>query len=555
MSESRPILLRRADEAEPRWLDALAGLRIRSVEPTQPLEQLRNSLRDAACVLVDGGVSDATDRIRRACKADSSVQAVLVAPAAEHPRLTRAILFAPGIGEVWLRSPDQLEPGLVLQAGDLTRARRSYRQTESRIRMTLAALEAPTEHRAVVSDAYLAALLEVVPDPVISVDDAGVVQSWNPGAERVLGYARGEAVGRPLAEILRVGSGNASVLGEDASRLSVPTRREIRFRRKSGEEGVGELIVVPVEAGGQRIRAVIVHDLTAERRAQGEIKAQAVELEAQTEDLRTQAAELERVNEELHARTVALEHAAQARDRFYAAMSHELRTPINAILGFLDILLAGVYGPLAEKQEEGLLRAQRAARHLHELVNDVLDLARIEAGRMEMQVEVTPFPAVIQDVRETVLAMADQVGSELSIHGPVYHEIRTDPRRLRQILLNLLSNAIKFGRGLPIEVRWDVVEGNGVWIDVVDQGTGIDPAELDRIFDEFTIGSSPGAGTGLGLAISLRLADLLGGSVEASSVPGQGSTFRVTLPGLPPEESAADGDSTPPGQAGASANE
>jgi PAS domain S-box-containing protein len=534
MSESHPILLRRADEAGPGWLDALADLRIHTVEPSAPLAPLRSSLRHAACVLVDGGVSDATDRIRRACQADSSVQAVVVAPATEHSRLTRAILFAPGIGEVWLRSPGELGPGLFRQAGDLTRTRRRYLRTQSRIRQSLASLEPAKEPRAVVSDAYLAALLAVVPDAVISVDAAGVVQSWNPGAERVLGYSSREAVGRPLTEILLAGSGGASAL-EELSRTDAPTRREIRFRRKSGDAGIGELIVAPVEAGGQRIRAVILHDLTRERRAQAEMEAQAVELEAQAEELQTQAAELEMVNEELHARTVALEHTARARDRFYAGMSHELRTPINAILGFLDILLAGVYGPLVGKQEEGLVRAQRAARHLHELVDDVLDLARIEAGRMEIQGEVTPFPAVLHDVLETVRALADQAGSDLSIHGPAYHEIRTDPRRLRQILLNLLSNAIKFGRGLPIEVRWDVVEGMGVRIDVEDQGVGIGAEERERIFDEFAIGSNPGAGTGLGLAISLRLAHLLGGSLDVSSALGQGSTFRIILPSLPPE--------------------
>jgi len=506
MSEAYPLLLRKADEAVPAWLGARTGLRIRSVEPAVSSQQLRGSLSDAACVLVDGGVRDVTDRIRRAYKADSAVQAVVIAPATEHPRLTRAILFAPGIGEVWLRSPDELSSDLVRQAGDLTRTRRGYRQTESRIRQSLAAPAAPHEQRAVISDAYLAALLDVVPDPVISVDGAGIVQSWNPGAERVLGYARGEAVGRPLVEILLASPGDASVLNEGVSRPDTPARQELHFQRKNGETGIGELIVAPVEAGGQRIRAVILRDLTAERRARAEIEDQAV----------------------------ALEHAAQTRDRFYAAMNHELRTPINAVLGFLDILLAGVYGPLTKEQEEGLLRAQRAGRHLNELVNDVLDLARIEAGRMEIRAEATAFPAVIQEVLETVRALADQAGSELSIHGPSYHELSTDSRRLRQILLNLLSNAIKFGRGLPIEVRWEVVVGNGVRIDVVDHGIGIDPEEIQRIFDEFTIGSDPGAGTGLGLPISHRLARLLGGSLEASSGRGRGSTFRVALPNLSP---------------------
>jgi PAS domain S-box-containing protein len=528
MSQACPVLLRRADEAPPEWLSSLSGLQVRSVEPTGAGEQLSSSLCDAACVIVDGVVSDVTDRIRRVHRADPTIQAVIIAPVKDHPRLTRALLFVPGIGEVWLRSPNELGPDLVRRAGDITRTRRGYRQTERRIRQSLAASAAPHEQRAVISDAYLAALLEVVPDPVISVDHAGIVQSWNPGAERLLGYGRSEVVGRPLAEILFADPAHASALDQGISHPDAPIRREIQFRRRNGETGIGELIVTPVEAGGQRILAVILHDLTAERKAQCEIEAQAAELEAQ-------AVELEMVNEDLFERTVALEHAAQARDRFYAAMSHELRTPINAILGFLDILLAGVYGPLAEKQEEGLIRAQRAGRHLNELVDDVLDLARIEAGRMEIRVEETSFPAVIDEVVETVRALADQTGSKLSIHGPAHHEIRTDSRRLRQILLNLLSNAIKFGRGMPIEVRWEAAEAGGVRIAVIDQGIGIEQLEIPRIFDEFTIGSDPGAGTGLGLTISHRLAGLLGGSLEASSTPGRGSTFMITLPGQSPE--------------------
>jgi PAS domain S-box-containing protein len=526
-SEALPVLLRGAGESEPGWLSALDGMQVLPVDPKLPGEQLGSSLRDAACVLIDGGAGDVTERIRRVYGADSAVQTVIIAPASDHPRLTRAMLFMPGIGEVWLRSPDEVNHDLVRQAGDLTRTRRGYRRTESRIRQSLALTETPHEQRAVISDAYLAALLDAVPDPVISVDRAGIVQSWNPGAERVLGYARSEAVGRPLAKILFVTPGDAAVLKEGISPSGKPVRRELGFRRKNGETGIGELIVAPVEAGGQRIQAVILHDLTAERQAQSEIESQAAELEAQ-------AVELEMVNQDLYERTLALEHAAQARDRFYAAMSHELRTPINAILGFLDIVLAGVYGPLAEKQEEGLVRAQRAGRHLNELVDDVLDLARIEAGRMEIRVEETDFPAVIEDVLETVRALADQAGSELSIHGPAHHQIRTDARRLRQILLNLLSNAIKFGRGLPIEVRWEPLNGDGVRIAVVDRGIGIDAEEIQRIFDEFTIGSDPGAGTGLGLTISHRLARLLGGSLEASSGVGQGSTFQVTLPNLSP---------------------
>jgi PAS domain S-box-containing protein len=535
MSRDHVLILAGSDEPVPGWVAGLDGSSTGTVEPTAAIDELRDALRTATCVLADAGVGDAMERIRRAHQADPTVQAVLVAPRAYQPGLSRTILFTPGIGEVWVRTPGEVDPKLVARAGEVTRIRRGYRQTRSRIAQDLSVFEPSRVQRAVISDAYLAALLEAVPDPVISLDEAGIVLSWNPSAERVLGYPRGEAVGRRLAELFITPSG-APALGDDDLRAPDPQRRETRFRRRSGEIGVSEMIVSAVEAGGQRVFAVVLHDVTAERQAQAEIELQATELEAQTEELQAQAAELELVNEELQARTVELEETASARDRFYAAMSHELRTPINAVLGFLDLLLTGVYGPLAEKQEHGLVRARRAARHLHELVDDVLDLARIEAGRMELHVEETHFPHVIEEVIETIHSVADRAGSELRVEGPARHRLRTDPRRLRQILLNLLSNAVRFGLGRPILVRWDIGEEGGVRIEVVDRGEGIEPQDLERIFDEFTqVGSNSDGGTGLGLPISLRLARLLGGSLEVSSEPGEGSTFRLVLPASMPD--------------------
>jgi PAS domain S-box-containing protein len=535
MGKLSTVVLRRLDEALPAWHAAAAGEPERFVEPNAPLDRLREVLGGASCVLVDGTVPDAADRVRRAHRADPTVQAVIVAPPQLRERLTRSILFTPGLGEVWIRSPDEIHPDLLHIAGDITRTRRRYLRTEHTIARDLATLEPSRDQRAVITDAYLSALLEAVPDPVLSIDDRGIVLSWNPGAERVLGYARAEAVGRPLRELFLTADG-ASALLEDEASDGVSSRREIEFRRRDGVVGIAELIVSSVDAAGHRVRAVIIHDLTAERQAQAEIETQAVELEAQAEELQAQAVELETVNDELQDRSDALEHALRSRERFYAAMSHELRTPINAMLGFVDLVLTGVYGPIAPKQEEALVRALRAARHLHELVNDVLDLARIEAGRMEILAEPVRFPLVIIEVIETMRAVADQAGSELVLRGPESHTIRTDPRRLRQILLNLLSNAIKFGLGRPVEIRWQVAGDGGVEVEVVDHGAGIEPADIDRIFDEFTqVGTQSGPGTGLGLPISRRLATLLGGSLHASSTPGDGSTFRVRLPPTAPQ--------------------
>ena len=272
---------------------------------------------------------------------------------------------------------------------------------------------------------------------------------------------------------------------------------------------------------------VIARDVTERVKAEEALRQQAESLAATTAKLRA-------ANEEL-------ERAMGARSRFYAAMSHELRTPINAILGYIRLLLDDIYGPLNERQEQSIQRTQKAAHHLLELVNDALDLSKIEAGKIELAVEPVRIPEIIEDLFITVRPMADEHGCALTLScvgAPGV--VETDPRRVRQILLNLLSNAIKYGEGKPIVVMCREREGGGVSVEVTDHGDGIPADELPRIFDEFVQVGKPRLkeGTGLGLPISKRLATLLGGSIEVSSEPGRGSTFRVLLPHAAPAPEA-----------------
>jgi signal transduction histidine kinase len=260
-----------------------------------------------------------------------------------------------------------------------------------------------------------------------------------------------------------------------------------------------------------------------------------LELEHRTSLLEAEArsaAKLSQMNEELHRRQIALEQAMGARNRFYASMSHELRTPINAVIGYSTLMLDNIYGPLNAKQKEGLQRTLKAARHLLELVNDVLDLSKIEAGKIELSLQPVMFPALIEDLFVTVRPLADEYGSTLSLDMESEpFNIVSDPRRVRQILLNLLSNAIKFGEGKPIRVVCKQCEDKGVEIEVVDEGVGIAKEDMTRIFEEFVqVSESKQPGTGLGLPISRRLAQLLDGSLTVCSTPAQGSAFRLTLP-------------------------
>jgi PAS domain S-box-containing protein len=225
------------------------------------------------------------------------------------------------------------------------------------------------------------------------------------------------------------------------------------------------------------------------------------------------------------------ELAVAAQNRFYAAMSHEIRTPMNAILGYTDLLLVGIYGPLSPDQQRGIERTHRAAQHLLELVNDVLDLSKMEAGKVEIQMEPVDLAQLVEDLFTTVKPLASDRKTELRFDsrecpGPIL----SDPRRIRQVLLNLISNAIKFGQPNPVDVVCRK-RGDSLVIEVTDHGPGIAAENMSRVFEEFVqLSNSPEPGTGLGLPISRRLAAMLGGSLEAESELGVGSTFRLVLP-------------------------
>ena len=260
-----------------------------------------------------------------------------------------------------------------------------------------------------------------------------------------------------------------------------------------------------------------------------------LELEHRAELLESEAksaAQLTELNMKLQERQEELEQAMGVRSRFYASMSHELRTPINAVIGYSTLMIDNIYGPLNEKQREGLQRTLRAARHLLELVNDVLDLSKIEAGKIELALAPVNIGNLIDDLFVTVRPLADEHGTKLSFEHPDTDlSIVTDPRRVRQILLNLLSNAIKFGKQKPIGVTCERKDDGGVAISVTDHGEGISPEDQVRIFEEFVqVSPTQQMGTGLGLPISRRLAVLLDGSLEVQSTPEQGSVFTLYLP-------------------------
>jgi signal transduction histidine kinase len=235
-----------------------------------------------------------------------------------------------------------------------------------------------------------------------------------------------------------------------------------------------------------------------------------------------------------------LERAMNERSRFFASMSHELRTPINAVIGYVQLLELGTYGEMSEAQGGALDRVSRSAQHLLELINDILDISKIEAGKLEVFPEDTDLGMLVRDTATSVQLQAAEKGLELKIEVPEELRARTDPARVRQIVLNLLSNAVKFTDAghVRVALRRD---GERFEIAVEDTGPGIDLEDQERVFEEFEQShrTSGVAGTGLGLAISRRLAALLGGELGLRSTPGTGSTFILRLPAQVPVETAA----------------
>ena len=229
----------------------------------------------------------------------------------------------------------------------------------------------------------------------------------------------------------------------------------------------------------------------------------------------------------------SLKTANSAKSTFLATMSHELRTPLNAIIGYSELLQAQIGGELNDVQQRHMTRIDGAARHLLELIEGILNFARLEAGKE--QVRVIDVDAV--KLTEAVAAMVDPLarakGLEIAVSADALSLMHTDLAKVRQILLNLLSNAVKFTQSGKVSVHVRPDGAYARWT-VTDTGVGIAPTDLDRIFEPFQqvgeIHSARAPGTGLGLSVSRQLARLLGGDVTVESEPGQGSTFTVRLP-------------------------
>jgi signal transduction histidine kinase/putative methionine-R-sulfoxide reductase with GAF domain len=338
-----------------------------------------------------------------------------------------------------------------------------------------------------------------------------------------------DAVNRRPALGLRGPSPQAAVLASGKARMINGADEE--FYRKAAEDeehrallselGVRGLIIAPMRTPAGVTGALLAGRFDATRPFTREDLGLLVEI--------GRRAGLAVENARLYAE---LAEVSEAKSQFLSTMSHELRTPLNAIIGYASLLRDRVAGPLTEVQGEHISRILGAADHLLVLINEVLTLSRLEAGKERVDPSTFDLAALTHAVSEMVLPIADRNALRLTVEaaGPVV--VRSDETKVRQILLNLLSNAIKFTDEGGISVR--VAQDTHARIQVRDTGRGIADADLERIFDPFyqvSQGTTRSeGGTGLGLTVSRRLARLLGGDLEVASQPGAGSTFTLRLP-------------------------
>ncbi|MDZ5455812.1 response regulator [Azohydromonas lata] len=392
------------------------------------------------------------------------------------------------------------------------------------LRMSGMCIDATDWHRAERALADLSATLDLA--PVIVRDFDGTIRHWSQGCEQLYGWRAVEAVGRNVHELLR------TVFPLPRTQLDATLQREGKW---TGElhhtTRDGRVLVVVArkvlrrDAQGRALAvAEAVADVTAAREAQAELAQLNATLEQRVQ-LRTQ---------ELAAMRDAAEAATRAKSAFLANMSHEIRTPMNAIIGFTHLLMRDATGG---QQLQRLQTVEQAAQHLLQILNDILDLSKIEAGKMVLEDAEFELDAILSRIVGLVREPAAAKELELVLDTDALPQrLRGDPTRLSQALLNLLSNAVKFTARGWVRVRAELLRDDAAQVmarfEVSDSGEGIAPERLGALFTAFEQADASTTrrhgGTGLGLALTRHIAQLMGGDVGVQSAPGQGSSFWFT---------------------------
>jgi protein-histidine pros-kinase len=359
-------------------------------------------------------------------------------------------------------------------------------------------------------------LFEFLPDAIVGVDGLGRIVLVNAQTERLFGYARDELLGQPLEVLVPERLRGAHAVHR-ASYFEEPRVRPMGpglalcGRRRDGSEFPVEISLSPIEGEDGVVALSAIRDTTERKK-------------------------LEDIREEQNRR---LEEASRLKSEFLANMSHELRTPLNGIIGFAQLMHDGKVGPVSAEHHEYLGDILASARHLLQIINDVLDLAKLESGKIELRQDLVEMDRVIREARDILRTVAAKKRLDVRVEiAATAGRLVADAAKVKQVLYNYLSNALKFtpenGR---VTIRVAPAEPRHVRIEVEDTGIGIKPEDRDKLFVEFQqVDTSAGKkypGTGLGLALTQRLVEAMGGQVGVSSEPGVGSTFYAVLPRAP----------------------
>jgi len=375
-------------------------------------------------------------------------------------------------------------------------------------------------------------LLHAAPDAILEVNEEGRILILNEAVERMFGYSRAELLGLSVDHLVPASmrSGHSQHRAAYAKRPNtrpMGSGLELQGQRKDGSLFPVEISLSPNWIEGSLHVIASVRDITERKAVENRIQA-----------LREQyTSELTMKNEQLEARNREVEQANRLKNEFLASMSHELRTPLHTIIGFSELLTEQLEGPLGEKQQRFVGHILQDARHLLELINEILDISKIESGRLELKRESFDFSQCVEEVLAGIRHQAATKNITLENKNRFQSSLYADRLRVKEILYNLLSNAVKF-----------TPEGGRVWMEgssesgtlrvsVCDTGIGIPEQEHPSIFEKFyQVGDASGGtreGTGLGLPITKHLVELHGGTISVESRPGQGSSFRLTFPLLP----------------------
>jgi PAS domain S-box-containing protein len=414
---------------------------------------------------------------------------------------------------------------------DLARAKEEIEESYRTLRLAQAEVR-DERHR-------LELIIDSVADPILVTDQEGDIVLMNEPAERLFNppiTADEPAQRRVRANGAHLTSFVSNVLtrtGEQRYRGEIQLSDPVTGRSLPVEGVAGTILS---EQGELMWVVTILHDMTEaleKARLYEQLKQASEQLERKVQEA---TGELAEQNELLRRQHIALEQASALKSQFLANMSHEFRTPLNAILGYTHMLLNGVTGPISDHQRKSLTRIDSNSRHLLALINDILDITRIEAGRMPLNLSTFGIPELVHEVMSELEPIIRR--SSLRVTAKMSRNLRpfkSDRQKVKQVVLNLLSNALKFtpAGAVTISASYDQHK-RWVAISVQDTGVGIPADDQAKVFEDFRqLDTSPArgyGGTGLGLSICRRLAQMLGGSIELISNVNKGSTFTLKLP-------------------------